>query len=139
MGDKFGTVAQELSGAGDVEQHGHPAPDAQPGDAQECHPARLWHMGSASDGAVHREPGDPRLRPAPLDGAGRTEDPEPAADDERDATKLPEGLNYTVSWGGTKTTSNSTFNQLQPGAFGQPGDRVLAAVTARTAERTSTG
>ena len=40
---------------------------------------------------------------------------------------LPEGLNYTVSWGGTKTTSNSTFNSYNPAlssnlaiAFSQP-------------------
>jgi outer membrane protein len=40
---------------------------------------------------------------------------------------LPEGLNYTVSWGGTKTTSNSTFNNYNPAlssnlaiAFQQP-------------------
>jgi outer membrane protein TolC len=40
---------------------------------------------------------------------------------------LPEGLNYTVSWGGTKTTSNSTFNNYNPAlssnlaiAFSQP-------------------
>jgi HAE1 family hydrophobic/amphiphilic exporter-1 len=40
---------------------------------------------------------------------------------------LPEGLNYTVSWGGTKTTSNSTFNNYNPAlssnlaiAFTQP-------------------
>ena len=40
---------------------------------------------------------------------------------------LPEGLNYTVSWGGTKTTSNSSFNNYNPAlssnlaiAFSQP-------------------
>jgi outer membrane protein TolC len=40
---------------------------------------------------------------------------------------LPEGLNYTVSWGGTKSTSNSTFNNYNPAlssnlaiAFTQP-------------------
>ena len=40
---------------------------------------------------------------------------------------LPTGLNYTVSWGGTKTTSNSTFNNYNPAlssnlaiAFSQP-------------------
>jgi outer membrane protein len=27
---------------------------------------------------------------------------------------LPEGLNYLVSWGGSKTTSNSTFNNYNP-------------------------
>ncbi len=27
---------------------------------------------------------------------------------------LPEGINYTVSWGGSKSTSNSTFNNYNP-------------------------
>jgi outer membrane protein TolC len=27
---------------------------------------------------------------------------------------LPEGINYTVAWGGTKSTSNSTFNTYNP-------------------------
>jgi outer membrane protein len=40
---------------------------------------------------------------------------------------LPEGANYTVSWGGTKSTSNATFNSYNPAlaanlqvAFSQP-------------------
>jgi outer membrane protein TolC len=40
---------------------------------------------------------------------------------------LPEGINYTVSWGGSKSTSNSTFNNYNPAmasnfaiAFSQP-------------------
>jgi outer membrane protein TolC len=27
---------------------------------------------------------------------------------------LPEGINYTIAWGGTKSTSNSTFNNYNP-------------------------
>ena len=27
---------------------------------------------------------------------------------------LPEGINYTIAWGGSKTTSNSTFNNYNP-------------------------
>ena len=40
---------------------------------------------------------------------------------------LPEGLNYTVAWGGSKSTSNSNFNTYNPAmasnfaiAFSQP-------------------
>ena len=97
----------------------------QPGDAQECHPARLGRLGSPGDGAVHHDPGDHPADQRP-GRRRRSENVDPAADHERDATSAG-GLNYTVSWGGTKTTSNSSFNNYNPAltsnlaiAFSQP-------------------
>ena len=97
------------------------------GDAQERHPARLWRVGSR---ARRRSFNSTRATTPPtsaLDGATELKTlSQPLA---MSVTQtLPEGINYTVAWGGSKSTSNSTFNNYNPALVQQLCHHVLAAL-----------
>src|ERR1017187_86097 len=62
--------------------------------------------------SLHRWCASPRLRWLCRRGGRGLDEGRPLA---MSVTQtLPEGINYTVAWGGSKSTSNSTFNNYNP-------------------------